>query len=92
MNWSCKHILKRINKLAYELDLPAYIAVIHPVCHKCVDDPASAVPLESVVVKYCLCYEDVPVEIIDHQIRRIRSKEVASVNVWWRIPSVKGSS
>ncbi|WMV33094.1 hypothetical protein MTR67_026479 [Solanum verrucosum] len=34
---------------------------------KCVGDPASIVPLESVVVKDSLTYEEVPVEILDRQ-------------------------
>ena len=59
MNWSCQHILKRINKLAYELDLLAYFAAIHPLFHKCVGDPTSIETLESVVVKIlsllCVC-------------------------------------
>ncbi|WMV06712.1 hypothetical protein MTR67_000097 [Solanum verrucosum] len=43
-------ILKRISKVAYELELPADLAAVHPVFHisllkKCVGDPASIVPL-----------------------------------------------
>ncbi|WMV19613.1 hypothetical protein MTR67_012998 [Solanum verrucosum] len=65
-------ILKRIGKVAYELELPADLAAGHPVIHisllkKCVGDPASIVPLESVAVKDSLSYEDVPVEILDRQ-------------------------
>ncbi|WMV41499.1 hypothetical protein MTR67_034884 [Solanum verrucosum] len=82
-------ILKRIGKVAYELELPADLAAVHPVFHisllkKCVGDPASIVPLESVAVKDSLSYEDVPVEILDRQVRRLRNKEVASVKVLWR--------
>ena len=49
-------ILKRFGKVAYELELPAELAAVHPVFHisllkKCVGNPASIVPLESVVVK-----------------------------------------
>ncbi|WMV47067.1 hypothetical protein MTR67_040452 [Solanum verrucosum] len=88
-------ILKRIGKVAYELELPAYLAAVHPVFHisllkKCVGDPASTVPLESVAVKDSLSYEDVPVEILDRQVRRLRNKEVASVKVLWRSQSVEG--
>ncbi|WMV38014.1 hypothetical protein MTR67_031399 [Solanum verrucosum] len=66
-------ILKRIGKVAFELELPTELAAVHPVFHisllkKCVGDPASIVPLESVVVKDSLSYEDVPVEILDHQL------------------------
>ena len=66
-------ILKRVGKVAYELELPAELAAVHPVFHisllkKCVGDPVSIVPLESVAVKGSISYEDVPVEIIDRQV------------------------
>ncbi|WMV24432.1 hypothetical protein MTR67_017817 [Solanum verrucosum] len=81
-------ILKRIGKVAYELELPADLAAVHPVFHisllkKCVGDPASIVPLESVALKDSLSYEDVPVEILDLQVRRLRNKEVALDGATW---------
>ncbi|WMV32813.1 hypothetical protein MTR67_026198 [Solanum verrucosum] len=74
-------ILKRIGKVAYELELPTDLAIVHPVFHisllkRCVGDPVSVVPLETIAVKDSLSYEDVPVEI---QVRRLRNKEVALV-------------
>ena len=59
-------ILKRIGKVAYELELPAKLAAVHPVFHisllkKFLGDPTSVVPLKSVVVKDSLSYEDVQV-------------------------------
>ena len=59
---------------------------------KYVGDPDSIVPLESVAVKDSLSYEDVPVEILDCQVRRLRNKEVASVKVLWRSQFVDGAS
>ncbi|WMV50782.1 hypothetical protein MTR67_044167 [Solanum verrucosum] len=49
-------ILKRIGKVAYELELPVELAAVHLVFHvsllkKCVGDPTSIMPLESVTVK-----------------------------------------
>ena len=81
--------MKRIVKVAYELELPAKLAAVHPVFHisllkKCVGVPASLVPLESVAVKDSLSYDDVPVESLDRQVRRLRNIEVASVKVLWR--------
>ncbi|WMV59111.1 hypothetical protein MTR67_052496 [Solanum verrucosum] len=83
-------ILKRIGNVAYVLEL-------YPVFHisllkKCVGNPASLVPLESVAVKDSLSYEDVPVEILDHQVRKLRNKEVASIKVLWRSQSVDGAT
>ncbi|WMV54949.1 hypothetical protein MTR67_048334 [Solanum verrucosum] len=90
-------ILKKVGKVAYELELPADLAAVHPVFHisllkKCVGDTASIVPLESVAVKDSLSYEDVPIEILDRQVRRLRNKKVASVKVLWRSQSVEGAT
>ena len=83
--------------MAYELELQAKLAEVHSVFHisllkKCVGDLAFVVPLESMAVKYCLSYEDVPVEILNRQVRRLRNKEVFSVKVLWRSQSVEGAT
>ena len=70
---------------------------MHPIFHisllkKCVGDASSVVPLESVAVKDSLYYEDVPVEILDRQVRRLRNKEIASVKVLWRSQSIEGAT
>ena len=67
--------MKRVGKVAYELELLAELAAVHPVFHisllkKCVGDPASIVPLQSVAVKKSLSYEDVPVKIFNRRVRR----------------------
>ena len=90
-------IFKRVGKVAYELDLPAQLAAVHPVFHisllkKCVGDLAFVIPLESMAVKDSLSYEDVHVEILDRQVRRFRNKEVALVKVLWRSQSVEGAT
>ena len=77
--------------MAYDLELPAKLAAVHPVIHisllmKCVGDPAS------MPVKDSLSYEDVPIEILDHHFRRLRNKEFASIKVLWRSQSADGST
>ncbi|TMW99528.1 hypothetical protein EJD97_002395 [Solanum chilense] len=47
---------------------------------------------KSVAVKDSLSYEDVPVEILDRQVRRLRNKEVVSIKVLWRSQSVEGAT
>ncbi|XP_069143388.1 uncharacterized protein [Solanum lycopersicum] len=90
-------IFKRFGKVVYELELPIELAVVHPAFHisllmKCVVDPASIVTLKSVEVKYSLSYEDIPIEILDHQVRSLRNKEVASVKDLWRSQSIEGAT
>ena len=55
-------------------------------------DPASVVPLESVAVKDSLSYEDVPVEILERQARRLRNNEIASTKVLCRSQFVEGAT
>ncbi|WMV13939.1 hypothetical protein MTR67_007324 [Solanum verrucosum] len=50
------------------------------------------VVLYKLLKKDSLTYEDVPVEILDHQVRRLRNKEVASVTVLWRSQTVEGAT
>ncbi|WMV50266.1 hypothetical protein MTR67_043651 [Solanum verrucosum] len=53
-------IMKRIGKVAYELDFPNELALIH--------------------------------SILDRQVKRLRNKEKASVNVLWRNHLVEGAT
>ena len=87
-------ILKRVGKVAYELELPAELAAVYSIFHisllkKCVGDQASVVPLDIMEVKDSLSNEDLPVEILDFHVIKLRNKEVASVKVLWRSQSVE---
>ncbi|KAK4716447.1 hypothetical protein R3W88_014785 [Solanum pinnatisectum] len=89
--------MKRTAKVAYEMDLPNELAWVHPVFHvsmlkMCIGDPVSILPLEDLGVDENLSYEEVPIEILDWQVRKLRNKEVASVKVLWRNHLVEGST
>ncbi|WMV40810.1 hypothetical protein MTR67_034195 [Solanum verrucosum] len=82
-------IPKRIGNVAYELELPQELATVHLVFHismlkKCMGDPSLVIPTEDIGIKDSLSYEEIPVQILDHLVRKLRTKEVASVNVLWR--------
>ncbi|WMV41505.1 hypothetical protein MTR67_034890 [Solanum verrucosum] len=59
---------------------------------KCVGDPTSIVPLEGLGVKENISYEEVPFEILDRQVKKLRNKEVALVKVLWRNQLVEGAT
>lgn len=42
------------------------------------------VRVESIEVKDSLSDEEIPVQTLDRQVRRLRNKEIASVKVLWR--------
>ncbi|WMV58333.1 hypothetical protein MTR67_051718 [Solanum verrucosum] len=90
-------ILRRIGKVAYELDLPNELASVHPIFHvsmlkKCVGDPTSIVSLEGLGVKESLSYDEIPVEILDRQVKKLRNKEIASVKVLCKNQLVEGAT
>ena len=66
------------------MDLPSKSASVHLVLHvsllrKCIGYPTSVVSLVSVGVKESLSYEEVSIDILDHQVWKLRNKEVASM-------------
>jgi len=83
------HIAKRIGNVAYELEPPQELAVVHPIFHismlkKCMRDPSLIIPTEDIGIKDNLSYEEISVQILDHLVRKLRTKEVELVKVLWR--------
>ncbi|KAF3678844.1 putative uroporphyrinogen decarboxylase, chloroplastic-like [Capsicum annuum] len=77
-------ILRKIGTIAYELELPASLGSVHPLFHvsilkKCIGDHSMVLPVEGIKVTDSLSYEEEPVEILDRQVRKLRSKEIASI-------------
>ena len=72
------------------------LASVHQVFHvsilnKCLGDPASILPVESLRVGEYLFYEELPVEILDRHVKRLWKKEIATVKVLWRNHLVEDS-
>ncbi|XP_059289311.1 uncharacterized protein LOC132042812, partial [Lycium ferocissimum] len=82
-------IMKRVGKVAYELRLPAEMSMVHPMFHISIlrlykPDPSHVLNHEQIEINEALSYEEEPVQILDRQVRRLRTKDVASVKVLWR--------
>ncbi|WMV58247.1 hypothetical protein MTR67_051632 [Solanum verrucosum] len=92
--WSPRYIgpyriSKRSGNVDYELELLQESAAVHPVFHvstlkKCMGDPSLIIPTEDIGIKDSLSYEEIPILILDHQVRKLKTNEVASVKVLWR--------
>ena len=51
---------------------------------KCIGDPSLITSTEDVQVTEDLTYEEMPIAILDRQVKKMRNKEIASVKVRWR--------
>ncbi|WMV14649.1 hypothetical protein MTR67_008034 [Solanum verrucosum] len=48
---------------------------------KSMGDPSLIIPTENIGIKDSLSYEEIPVQVLDRHVRKLRTKEVASVKV-----------
>ena len=63
----------------YELKVPSKLASVHLVFHvsmlnKCIGDPMSILPIEGLGVDEKLSYEEVLIDILDRQVKKMRNK------------------
>ncbi|XP_070020405.1 uncharacterized protein [Nicotiana sylvestris] len=54
-----------------------------------VGDPSIIMPVETIEVNEELSYEEVPISILDRQVRKLKNKEIASVKVLWQNQKVE---
>ncbi|PHU30387.1 Golgin candidate 6 [Capsicum chinense] len=75
-------ILKRVGNIAYELELSSNLSSIHPMFHvlilrKYVGEPSLIVPIKDSGILDFLSNKEVPGGIMDQQVHRLRTKDVA---------------
>ncbi|XP_069147113.1 uncharacterized protein [Solanum lycopersicum] len=90
-------IMQKIGKVAYDLRFPSELASVHPALHvsmlkKCIGDPECILPIKGLGVQEELSYEEVPVQILDRQVKKLRNKEVACVKLLWKNYLVEGAT
>lgn len=75
--------------MAYKLELPPELEAVHPVFHvsmleKFLRNPSCITHVEDIQVKEDLSYEEVSMVILDRQICKLQTQEMASTKVLWR--------
>jgi hypothetical protein len=81
-------ILKRLREVAYQLELPDYLADVHDVFHvsqlkKCLRVPEEQLPMEDLSIQDNLTYTEYPIKIIDTLTHVTRSKVIKMCKVQW---------
>ncbi|XP_070056202.1 uncharacterized protein [Nicotiana tomentosiformis] len=82
-------VLERIGEVSYQLALPPSLSIVQPVFHvsmlrKYFGVPTHVLDFSTVQLDRDLTYDVEPVTILDQQVRKLRSKNIASVKVQWR--------
>ncbi|GKE84165.1 putative reverse transcriptase domain-containing protein [Tanacetum coccineum] len=77
---------KVLGKVAYKLDLPEELSRVHNTFHvsnlnKCYADEPLAVPLDGLHFDDKLQFVEEPVEIIDHEVKRLKRSRIPLVKV-----------
>ncbi|XP_060202418.1 uncharacterized protein LOC132630834 [Lycium barbarum] len=94
VEWKVRHlefmvsdqVLRRIGEVAYEVGLPTSLSSVHLVVHvsmlkKYHSDDSYIIHWDSVLFDQNLFFEEEPVAILDRQVRKLRSKEIALFKV-----------
>ncbi|KAI3491362.1 hypothetical protein L1887_44288 [Cichorium endivia] len=82
-------VLKKIGAVAYKLELPEELRGIHNVFHvshlrKTLHDQSTRIPLAGVQLDEKLRYQEMPEQILEKKVKKLRNKEVGLVKVQWR--------
>ena len=82
-------VLKRVGEVSYELSFPSGLSGVHPVLHVSMlkryhGDGNYIIRWDSVLLDENLSYEEEPVSILDREVRKLRSREIASIKVQWK--------
>ncbi|GJT81922.1 putative reverse transcriptase domain-containing protein [Tanacetum coccineum] len=81
-------IIERICPIAYRLRLPQELSSEHDTFHvlklkKCLADANLHVPLGEIKVDKTLCFVKEPVEIMDHEVKKLKHSRISIVKVHW---------
>ncbi|KAI7984644.1 hypothetical protein LOK49_LG15G02589 [Camellia lanceoleosa] len=82
-------VLEKINSVTYQVALPPVMKNMHNVFHVSMlqdylRDPLHVIELTHVLLKDDYTYEERPIQIVNHRIKRLRNKKIPLVQVDWQ--------
>ncbi|GKA62419.1 hypothetical protein Tco_0761938 [Tanacetum coccineum] len=81
-------VLEKVGEVAYKLELPEELSGVHNTFHvsnlkKCYADEPLVVPLDGLHLDDKLHFVEEPVEIMDHEVKRLKRSRIPLVKVRW---------
>ncbi|GJT98919.1 hypothetical protein Tco_1094437 [Tanacetum coccineum] len=81
-------ILAKVGTVAYRLELPNQLSRVHSTFHvsnlkKCLFDEPLAIPLDKIQIDDKLNFIEQPVEIMDHEVKRLKQSRISILKVRW---------
>ncbi|GKE22839.1 putative reverse transcriptase domain-containing protein [Tanacetum coccineum] len=81
-------VLEKVGSIAYKLELPQELSRVHNTFHvsnlkKCYADEPLAVPLDGLHIDDKLHFAEEPVEIMDHEVKRLKQSCIPVIKVQW---------
>ncbi|GJV44791.1 putative reverse transcriptase domain-containing protein [Tanacetum coccineum] len=81
-------ILAKVGTVAYRLELPEQLSRVHSTFHvsnlkKCLSDKTLAILLDEIQIDDQLHFIEEPVEIMDHEVKRLKQSRIPIVKVRW---------
>nr|CAD1832699.1 unnamed protein product [Ananas comosus var. bracteatus] len=81
-------VLERVGPVAYRLALPPNLSGVHNVFHvsvlrKYIHDPAHVLDATPLELRDDLSFEEQPLRIVAHEVKRLRNREIPYVKVLW---------
>ncbi|GJY43634.1 hypothetical protein Tco_0431847 [Tanacetum coccineum] len=81
-------ILAKVGTVAYRIELPEKLSHIHSTFHvsnlkKCLSDEPLAIPLDKIHIDEKLNFIEEPIEIMDHEVKRLKQSRIPIVKVRW---------